>query len=984
MSIDKYRFVSPGVQIKEIDQSRRTEPAADPGPVIIGRFQKGVTMRPVKVDSLSELNEIFGDTITGRETVDASRHGNFSAPSYAAFAANAWLANNGGATIVRLAGKQAENATAGTGEAGWTVTAHGGNTDSSSAGRGGAWGLWVIPSGSDKEMTGTLGAIFYCEGDTGVVLSGAMEGAPTTTNVQAAGVGIKSTTGNLRAKVITSIGEASSSIDGITNEDVSFNFDPSSRNFIRKVFNTTPHNTNTAVVPSTSAESRKYWLGETFEDSVQQLISSQGSGSNLIAFTAPLVSGSNYFYDHSFDAQPSKTGWVFSQDTSTDYARYSPANMQKLFRFVSLEEGEWTQRNLKVSIQNIRVGNLNANPNAYGSFDVVIRKMKDSDANPQIVEVYAGCNLNPASPNFIAARIGDQRAVWNNDTKRYQYYGTYPNASKYFYVELASAVDEGTISNELVPFGFYGLPKPASVTINGRGADGDGRAAFIQSFSGSALRTHDATVIANGNYQIMLGSDVASGADALTSSLQWPSPKLVVSASSNTQLSDPTDVYFGYEFTRDGSQVFDESTYDILKPYAKALSAGSGDGNWDTTGDMVYSHYFSLDDVSGSSATTIQASGSGFIYKSGSRADGNSYTAAESDGTQALIDAGYDKFTMPFYGGFDGLEVKEMEPLINNRNGLIGTSIEASYELNTLRRAIDTVADPELVDMNLLLVPGVTNTSITDHMINTCETRADSMAVIDIQKAWTPRHESADGSESGRNTGNTVSAAVTEIRRKGYNSSYAACYYPWVQVREPVSGLPTWCPPSVVALGAMSYGDRTQAPWFAPAGFTRGGLSAGRGGLPVIAVSQRLTSKQRDSLYENNINPIAHFPAEGIVIFGQKTLQADPTALDRINVRRLLIFLKKRISTIAATLLFEPNVTATFGRFLSQARPLLSSVQTGFGIEDFKIVLDSTTTTADLVDRNTMYAKIFIKPTKAIEFIAIDFVITNQGASFDD
>ena len=117
MSIDKYRFVSPGVQIKEIDLSRRTEPAADPGPVIIGRFQKGVTMRPVKVDSLSELQEIFGDTITGRETVDASRNGNYSAPSYAAFAANAWLANNGGATILRLVGKEAQNATAGSGEA---------------------------------------------------------------------------------------------------------------------------------------------------------------------------------------------------------------------------------------------------------------------------------------------------------------------------------------------------------------------------------------------------------------------------------------------------------------------------------------------------------------------------------------------------------------------------------------------------------------------------------------------------------------------------------------------------------------------------------------------------------------------------------------------------------------------------------------------------------------------------------------------------
>mgnify|MGYP003131974703 FL=1 len=976
MSIDKYRFVSPGVQIKEIDQSRRTEPAADPGPVIIGRFQKGVTMRPVKVDSLSELQEIFGNTITGRETVDASRNGNYSAPSYAGFAANAWLANNGGATIIRLAGKQNINATAGTGEAGWTNAAL-----SPSIGRGGAWGLWVIPSGSSKEMTGTLGAIFYCEGDTGVVLSGALAGN-SSVNVQAGMVGVKSTTGNLRAKVITSISENSSSVAGTEDEDVSFNFNPSSRNFIRKVFNTTPHNTNSEVIAATAAESKKYWLGETFEDSVQELMSSVSSTTDIIAFTAPLFSGSHYYYDHSYDAQSAKTGWIFSQDTSTDHASYLATNMQKLFRFRSLEEGEWTQRNLKVSIQNIRVPNLNANPNAYGSFDVVIRSMKDTDANPQVVEIYPNCNLNPASPNFIAAQIGDQRAVWNDNTKRYQYYGTYPNMSKYFYVEMASAVEEGTVSNELVPFGFYGLPKPASVTISGRGTGDAGKAAYIGSFNGTALRTHDATVIdPTNNFQIFLGSDAGTGASALTASLQWPDPKLVISASSNTQLADPTDIFFGYEFTRHGtSTLFDESTYDLLKSRNKSLSSN----NWDTTGNMIYSHYFSLDDVSGSSTTTITAGGAGFIYKAGSRALGTSWTKVS--GTQGLIDAGYDKFTLPFYGGFDGLEVKEMEPLINNRAStpVIGTTVEASYELNTLRRAIDTVADPELVDMNLLVLPGVTNTSVTDHMINTCEARADSMAIIDIPNAWTPRHESNDGSQSERNVSNTVARAVSDVRRKGYNSSYAATYYPWVQIREPISGLPTWCPPSVVALGAMSYGDRTQAPWFAPAGFTRGGLSEGRGGVPVIAVSQRLTSKQRDSLYENNINPIAHFPAEGIVIFGQKTLQADPTALDRINVRRLLIFLKKRISNIAATLLFEPNVTATFGRFLSQARPLLTSVQTGFGIEDFKIVLDSTTTTPDLVDRNIMYAKIFIKPTKAIEFIAIDFVITNQGASFDD
>ena len=145
-----------------------------------------------------------------------------------------------------------------------------------------------------------------------------------------------------------------------------------------------------------------------------------------------------------------------------------------------------------------------------------------------------------------------------------------------------------------------------------------------------------------------------------------------------------------------------------------------------------------------------------------------------------------------------------------------------------------------------------------------------------------------------------------------------------------------------------------------------------------------MSSRERDDLYEANVNPIASFPSEGIVIFGQKTLQATPSALDRINVRRLMIFVKKEISNIAANLLFEQNVPETWNRFVSQVEPFLSSVRTGFGLSDFRVVLDETTTTPELIDRNIMYAKIFLKPTRAVEFIAIDFNITNTGASFDD
>ena len=152
----------------------------------------------------------------------------------------------------------------------------------------------------------------------------------------------------------------------------------------------------------------------------------------------------------------------------------------------------------------------------------------------------------------------------------------------------------------------------------------------------------------------------------------------------------------------------------------------------------------------------------------------------------------------------------------------------------------------------------------------------------------------------------------------------------------------------------------------------------------MVNVTERVIRKDRDKLYTANINPIATFPAEGIVVFGQKTMQVLPSALDRINVRRLLIYLKKEVSRIAATILFDQNVPATWTRFLNKVEPFLGSVQSRLGLTEFKVVLDETTTTADLIDRNVLYAKIFLKPARAIEFIAIDFVITRTGASFED
>jgi hypothetical protein len=189
--------------------------------------------------------------------------------------------------------------------------------------------------------------------------------------------------------------------------------------------------------------------------------------------------------------------------------------------------------------------------------------------------------------------------------------------------------------------------------------------------------------------------------------------------------------------------------------------------------------------------------------------------------------------------------------------------------------------------------------------------------------------------------------------------------------------------PSVAAIGAIGSSEaNSDGPWFAPAGFNRGGIKVlgGNNGPRVAGTLEHLTKQNRDDLYEENINPIARFPAVGeIVIFGQKTLQQTPSALDRINVRRLMIYLKKKIGKIADTILFDQNVNNTWNRFKSQADAVLGDVKSRFGITEYKLVLDETTTTADLVDRNIMYAKVFVKPARAIEFIVIDFVITKTG-----
>jgi phage tail sheath protein FI len=225
------------------------------------------------------------------------------------------------------------------------------------------------------------------------------------------------------------------------------------------------------------------------------------------------------------------------------------------------------------------------------------------------------------------------------------------------------------------------------------------------------------------------------------------------------------------------------------------------------------------------------------------------------------------------------------------------------------------------------------------------------------------------------NAGTSLTATITQA--ESVDSNYAAVYYPWVKTIDINTNKLITVPPSVLLPGVFAANDRVAAEWFAPAGLNRGGL------VGAVSVLNRLTQSERDTLYEGKVNPIAQFPGQGIVVFGQKTLQDKPSALDRINVRRLLLTVRKYIASTSRFLVFEQNTSETRNRFLNIVNPYLESIQQRQGLYAFRVVMDETNNTPDVIDRNIMQGSIFLQPTKTAEFIQIDFNILPTGAAFN-
>jgi hypothetical protein len=1105
MSVEKYKFISPGIFVSEIDNTGRAAIPEDVGPVIIGRTEKGPILEPTRINSYFEFVNVFGEPIPGGRGGDVVRNGNYTSPTYGAYGAQAWFRNNAPVTFVRLGGKAADDAETSAGLAGWQTTDT--TPHSATVNNGGAFGLfiadpptqtmltasleieantlgngarlsiqamdsgveYVFNSGSENsttaattmtfdatgsddavanknniasnlatvinlseapvtasvvsstiialtassatptlsegidlciysgsatggapdagpedwlleidgtaqlntfsgtlsasyaQTTGTLAAAWYIDQQATIGLSGTR----CDTGETGAGAGIYfDSVGNREFKVQIS---ASGTPNGVLI-DSAFNFTDTSDQFIRKTFNTNPILTNSEVVDNTSNAFTRYWLGESYGGAVSDTVSSTG---NQIGVILPLLSGSALEGgDFRKDYQNAETGYFFSQDLATGESATGSfdvsAGTTNLFKLVAKNSGDFVSRNLKVSISDIRASDDPTGDQPYGTFSILIRKMSDTDNRIEVIEEFNNCNLNPSSENFIGKKIGDKYQEWSVEEKRYKTYGNYDGRSRYIYASIPEEVKLGETDARFLPFGVRGPIQFQS----------------FQDLTSSQLGT---PTLVSGNFNNMGNPAVTtfiSGAQVTNGLVrfEFPQLRLRVSASEGNPV-DPLNSFYGVDPTFNSSRL-NNSVKDHLKVLPGSLSnfnaAGAGSGGTEI------SFNFTLDDMCYATGSTANIKF--YAYKAGSRADDSARGGLEYlRGTSAyteVLDAGVDRFTTVFAGGYDGLDVKESEPMrtINYpSSGNPSTTNNAVF--NSLDMAIDSIRDPEVVEYNVAAMPGVVNATLNTKLVDMCESRGDALAIVDVKGGFIPPEQSTLAASSRRGS---VQNVVTELKTNPMNSSYGAAYYPYVQIKDLNNGQTVTVPPSVAAIGALSYSQKVSELWFAPAGFTRGGISSGRAGLPVVGVKDRLQSRDRDKLYENRINPIAQFPAEGIVIFGQKTLQIQGSALDRINVRRLMIFLKRQISRFAATILFDQNVRVTWNRFRGRVEPFLRGVQAGLGITDFKMVLDETTTTPDLIDRNILYAKIYIKPARAIEFIAVDFILTDTGAAFED
>lgn len=607
----------------------------------------------------------------------------------------------------------------------------------------------------------------------------------------------------------------------------------------------------------------------------------------------------------------------------------------KLFKFISISDGDSANMEIKVSISNLSFNNM--------SFDVLVRNFFDTDANPVVIEKFTNCNMDPASNNFVAKKIGSSN-------------GEFALISKYIMIELA---DEYPI--DALPCGFYGYIQREYGTLNNPAPYPKFKTKYY----------YPGEVIANPPFNSPYGGNnaVESPGDIVRRSFLGFSTQFGIDES-----------FLTYKGKQNPQTAWETATDSI--PW-NVLSKGF---HMDSGATVV-----TIGNIWGTSGETAFECGVA-EFRNDPETQENPYYFIYSR-----------KFTVCFAGGFDGWDIYE-ESRTNTDRFQLGASgyLAGAYpstryptatgdgmfkrivvQNNTQDFAntdyyayllgILTFANPEATNINVFAtgsIDYVFNSNLCEAAINMVQyQRADSVYIV-----TTPDYNMYLPDASDPQQIIYPQEAVDNLDNTGIDSNYTATYYPWILTRDTVNNTQIYLPPTGEVCRNLALTDNIAFPWFASAGYTRGLVNS-------IKARVKLTQEDRDTLYQGRINPIATFADVGTVIWGNKTLQVADTALNRLNVRRLLLQARKLISAVAVRLLFEQNDQVVRQQFLDSVNPILDGIRRDRGLYDFRVTVSSS---PEDLDRNTLTGKIYLKPTKALEFIDIEFFITPTGASFEN
>lgn len=675
-----------------------------------------------------------------------------------------------------------------------------------------------------------------------------------------------------------------------------------------------------------------------------------------------------------------------------------------LFQFEALDDGEFANKLYKLAISNIKASVDEANQ--YGTFTVEVRDFNDTDTNPVVLERYPNCSLDPNSDNYVAKLIGDRKVSYNFDAtveseRRVIASGKYPNISKYVRIRMSDQVERSLIPAVSLPFGFRGVELPkTNNSLNDTAGTSPRLAGVLGAGVGSALSGSILPPIPL-RYKVTKGS--------IPNTAAWegqPGP---------TELAN-SQLYWGVKFERNTLPLNPNLTSEkneLLSAYTKFLGIRELDVLVTGSGaDTFNDNKFTLAKVTlaNTSITQLTASVNDHMreaaYIRDAGLDLSNYTVTDVLGKRITLatilakdtPANFNRFS-PFtkfvtfmHGGYDGLNFLDRDARRMNDKSTsfdAGGAADTAYvapgmlvnphgtgqsnsNVVSYKTAINVMTDPMVSNVNILAIPGIRESFLTEYAAQKVRDYGLAYYVMDLPNYDDLGNRLYDDSEGRPDVDKTTS----NFDSRAIDNDYAGAYFPDVFIDDRTNRRRVKMPSSVAALGALAFNDRVTYPWFAPAGFNRAALDF------VTNVTVRLNSTDRDRLYDSRINPIAVFPRLGFVIWGQKTMKVAKSALDRVNVRRLMLEVKRIVIGTAKQLVFEQNTPAVRNRFVADSTLQLGLIQTQAGIEEFRVVMNETNNTQEDIDLNRLNGKIIVRPTRTIEYITIDFVITNAGVSF--